>query len=255
MNIKQQFSLENLLMSFGGHLVLLAFMVTTFLIVSEPGVIVATDRIQIMEIDLNAVKIGGDETLLYNTNPSTDMVTENTKQNDIPPPQTVEPVPEQKTDETNVLANDVDSVADEVAKTPQPAPDDKNTPIIDNAPRKKTVVRVNRQTGFSNTPLTVSTVDALRVALTRCWIIDTSRPDITDIRAVAHLSMNKNGTVQNVWFESAARADTDSAFSYVLETIRNAINTCQPFKMLPENEFETWKQIRLTFYPTSGQIM
>ena len=91
--------------------------------------------------------------------------------------------------------------------------------------------------------------------MTRCWVIDTGRPDISDIRAVAHLKMRKNGTVQDVWFESAARADTDPAFAYVLETIKNAIDVCQPFRMLPVSEYEKWRDIQLTFYPNQGKVM
>jgi hypothetical protein len=98
-------------------------------------------------------------------------------------------------------------------------------------------------------------VDALRVAMTRCWVVDSARPDIADIRAVAHLTMRKNGTVRDVWFESQARAETDAAFAYVLETIKNAVVTCQPFRMLPANEFSTWQDIELTFYPTQGKVM
>jgi hypothetical protein len=67
--------------------------------------------------------------------------------------------------------------------------------------------------------------------------------------------MRKNGTVQNVWFESESRAEIDAAFAYVLETIKSAINTCQPFRMLPEKEFDKWQKIQLTFYPTQGKVM
>ena len=91
--------------------------------------------------------------------------------------------------------------------------------------------------------------------MTRCWVVDTTRTDIGDIRAVAHLTMRKNGTVRDVWFESATRAETDPAFAYVLETIRDAINACQPLNMLPQKEFSKWEKIQLTFYPTTGKVM
>ena len=125
----------------------------------------------------------------------------------------------------------------------------------ENAPKKKRVIKVNREVLSLDRTLTISVVDALRVAMTRCWVVDTGRPDISDIRAVAHLKMRKNGTVQDVWFESAARADTDPAFAYVLETIKNAIDVCQPFRMLPVGEYEKWKDIQLTFYPNQGKVM
>ena len=61
-----QFSTENLLMSVGGHLALVAIMITSFAIIVNRAQLVAPDRIQIMEIDLNDVVVSGDETKLYN---------------------------------------------------------------------------------------------------------------------------------------------------------------------------------------------
>jgi len=134
--------------------------------------------------------------------------------------------------------------------------DEKSKPVDDApVPKKKRVIRVNREVLSLDRTLTISVVDALRVAMTRCWVIDTKRSDIADIRAVAHLTMRRNGTVRDVWFESAARAETDPAFAYVLDTIKSAIDTCQPFKMLPTNEFDKWEKIQLTFYPTQGKVM
>lgn len=60
------FSAENLLMSVCGHLVLCAIMITSFVVVLNRAQLVAPDRIQIMEIDLNDVVVSGDETKLYN---------------------------------------------------------------------------------------------------------------------------------------------------------------------------------------------
>ena len=59
----------------------------------------------------------------------------------------------------------------------------------ENAPKKKRVIKVNREVLSLDRTLTISVVAALRVAMTRCWVIDTGRPDISDIRAVAHLKM------------------------------------------------------------------
>ena len=268
----RQFSSENLLMSVGGHLALVAIMITSFVVVVNRAQLVAPDRIQIMEIDLNDVVVSGDETKLYNVGnvapekpeePEPAPVAEPTKQEpelDKEEPEEVEieeptlieekqpepepepepvPEPEKKEPEKKKVAEVKES------KPVEPAP----------APKKKKIVRVNREVLSLERTLTVSVVDALRVAMTRCWVIDTKRPDIADIRAVAHLTMRKNGTVRDVWFESAARADTDPAFLYVLETIRAAINVCQPFRMLPVNEFEKWEKIQLTFYPTQGKVM
>lgn len=242
------FKSENLMMSVMGHLVVLAVMITSFALVVDRATLVAPDRIQIYEIDLNAVRVSGDESILYNVNADT------TPTPDAPKPeQKPEPAPaiDDKPIETPSLIENLEPDASQnVVASPEVKNSD-DTP----APRKKTVVRVNRQVVSLDRTLTISVVDALRVAMTRCWAIDTNHPGIGDIRAVAHLTMRRNGTVRDVWFESAARADSDPAFAYVLDTIRSAINVCQPFKMLPQNEFSKWEKIQLTFYPTQGKVM
>lgn len=248
------FNSENLLMSVMGHLVVLAVMITSFAVLTQHAKLVAPDRIQIYEIDLNAVRVTGDETRLHNVNadnvPDAPKNQPETKQPE--PKPAPAPVAEPKPIETPSLVEE--SEPEKKQSEPEKTADVKN-PDNAPAPRKKTVVRVNREVVSLDRTLTISVVDALRVAMTRCWNIDTTRTDINDIRAVAHLTMRRNGTVRDVWFESAARAETDSAFAYVLDTIRSAINVCQPFKMLPVGEFNKWEKIQLTFYPTQGKVM
>ena len=224
-----------MLISVAGHLILVAIMITSFALVIDRAKTVVPDRIEIIEIDLNTVKVSGTETKLRNINADAKPEPESKPE---PAPTPVEPSPEPV--ETPSVVENNDMPADTPTDNPKP---------------KKTVIRVNREVLSIDRTLTVSVADALRVAMTRCWVIDTARPGLSDIRAVAHLTMRKNGTVSDVWFEGAAAADTDPAFAYVLETIRNAINACQPFRMLPENEYENWRTIRLTFYPTQGKVI
>ncbi|MBR4475749.1 MAG: hypothetical protein IKP05_03665 [Alphaproteobacteria bacterium] len=247
MNFDKNFQLENMLMSVIGHLVLVALMVTSFAILVHRAMLVAPDRIEIMEIDLNSVTVSRDDTKLYNTVPPEEKKTEEKKEEKSKPePEKIES--EKPIEKPSLVDSDMDKKKEEKKAEEKKDPE----PI---APRKKMVVRVNRESVSLNRTLNVSVIDALRVAMTRCWVIDKNRPDISDIRAVAHLTMRKNGTVRDMWFESAARAETDPAFAYVLETIRAAINTCQPLRMLPANDFANWEKIQLTFYPTSGKVM
>lgn len=232
-------------MSICGHLLLVAIMVTSFAIVVNRAKLVAPDRIQIVEIDLDNVVVSGDETKLYNVGAAE----KKTEEKHESAPEKKEPSIEKVEIKTTTL------VENEEKKIKQESADKKTEQKNENAPKKKRVIKVNREVLSLDRTLTISVVDALRVAMTRCWVIDNGRPDIADIRAVAHLKMRKNGTVQGVWFESAARADTDPAFAYVLETIQEAIDTCQPFRMLPVGEYEEWRDIQLTFYPNQGKIM
>ncbi|MBR6685381.1 MAG: hypothetical protein IKL37_03895 [Alphaproteobacteria bacterium] len=260
-----RFSSENLLISICGHLVLVAIMITSVAVVLNRARMVAPDRIQIMEIDLNDVVVSGDETKLYNVGqvaqqteeeektvpdakPDAQPDAKDTEDVKIEAPALIEeekPDPAEEAEEKKEDKKTEEKKAEQ-SKPVEPAPAPK---------KKKKVVRVNREVLSLDRTLTVSVVDALRVAMTRCWVVDSKRPDIADIRAVAHLTMRKNGTVRDVWFESAARAETDAAFAYVLETIRAAIDRCQPLRMLPANEFSKWEKVQLTFYPTQGKVM
>lgn len=248
MNKDTQFQSENLLMSVLGHLVLVAVIMLSFSVVVERAKLVTPNRVEIIELDLKNVKISGDETKLYNTNApipqeqaKIDKKTENkeikeSEKIDIKKP-------------TMVEKEDKDSKKDKTTKKDEKKVEDKP------APRKKTVVRVNREVLSLDRTMTVSVVDALRVALTRCWNIDTNHPGLEDIRLTAHIKFLPTGVVDRLWFESESRAETDPDFAYVLDTAKSAIKTCSPFSMLPRNEFEKWRDTTVTFYPTSGKVM
>lgn len=220
-------------------------MITSFTLVVNRAKLVAPDRIQIVEIDLDSVVVSGDETKLFNVGVP--------EQKEEKKPESAPEKKEQEVEKTEIKTTTL--VEDVKKEVKQEESDTKTEKKNENAPKKKRVIKVNREVLSLDRTLTISVVDALRVAMTRCWVIDNHRPDIADIRAVAHLKMRKNGTVQDVWFESAARAETDPAFAYVLETIKDAIDTCQPFRMLPVNEYSKWQDIQLTFYPTQGKVM
>ena len=243
-----QFKSENIMMSVLGHLILLAVMFASFSVVVERAKLVTPNRIQIVEIDLKDVKVSGAETKLYNTN-APDKKEEakiDKKSRD------KENIFDEKTElkQPSMVENESKTLSKEKAdKKDDKKPDEKE------APRKKTIVRVNREVLSLDRSMTVSVIDALRVALTRCWNIDSSRPGLEDIRLTAHIKFLPTGVVDRLWFESESRAETDSDFAYVLETAREAIKTCSPFSMLPRNEYDAWRDTSVTFYPTSGKVM
>jgi len=240
---------ENILISVAGHLGVLALLVTTVAFIANPVErIVAPDRVQIIEMDLSKVTITRDETLVYNTTapkaPEKDKLVTPAKAG-----------AEQKKPAPEIEETDWQAVKRDTPKPQSEEPTEKPKPEENkNAPVQKTTVRVNRETGSLNRTMTVSVIDALRMTMTRCWQFDRNRPDTLDIRAVAHLTMNQNGMVRDVWFEQASRADEDPAFAYILETIRMAISTCQPFRMLPISEYDAWKNIQLTFYTSNASV-
>lgn len=243
-----QFQSENIMMSVFGHLVLIALMVFSFSVIVEDAKLVTPNRVQIIELDLKNVKISGDETKLYNT---------------APPQQNEEEKNNEKSRETKITQNEKIElkqptiIEDESKKLKDKKSEQKQEQQVEEkpVPRKKTVVRVNREVLSLDRTMTISVIDALRVALTRCWNIDINRPGLEDIRLTAHIRFLPTGIVDRLWFESETRAQTDPDFAYVLETARDAIKTCSPFSMLPRNEYNKWRDTSVTFYPTSGKVM
>lgn len=193
---------------------LIILVIISYAYLRPPQKIISPDRIKIIEIDLKNIKIEGLETKLRNVK------TSNESKSEI----------NQKT--TAELKSNNKGKTEPVIKT----------------------IKVNRETVNIDRTLTVSVIDALRISMTRCWQIDSTRSDIEGIRAVAHIKLLPSGRVQDYWFESAPRADTDPAFAYVLDTIKSALDACSPFSMLPRGEYDKWKSVQLTFFPT-GKII
>jgi outer membrane biosynthesis protein TonB len=250
LNIKNSFSSENLLLSVAGHLLLVVLMLTTIHLAIEQSKLVAPDRVIITEIDLTQVKITRDETQVYNT----DTPKEEKRETKDDPKEKPEPAPiPDALIEKPTLVDVPDITATEKPKekpgAAKPKPDEPTE-----APKQRMIVRVNRETAALNRTMTVSVVDALRIAMTRCWVFDHNYPDIDGIRAVVHLLMNTKGYVQNFWFEQESAAAENPSLAYIFETIRSAISNCQPFSMLPESEYDAWKSIQLSFYPSNGDV-
>jgi len=248
MKAKTQFDSENFLMSVFGHLLLVVVLMLSFSVVVERAKLVTPNRVEIIEIDLKNVKISGEETKLYNTKTPD----EKSEEKDQKKTENTKNTPDEKIvlkQPTMLDSESKDSRKNEEKKDVKKPVE--NKPL----PRKKTTIKVKREVLSLDRTMTVSVIDALRVALTRCWNIDTNRPGIEDMRLTAHLKLLPTGVVDRLWFESESRANTDPDFAYVLETAKSAIKTCSPFSMLPRKEYNNWKDVSVTFYPSQGKVM
>lgn len=227
MFLKDKFSSENFLLSILGHLLIVSFLLVSISFTIKKSKIISKDRIEITEINLSNIQISK-ETELY------DIKSEEQKEEKITNKKE-EPIKDEKIKDTSFI--------DESKKI------NKENKKIE----KRTIIKVNRQSVTRT--MTISVLDALRTSLTRCWVIDLEKFDLSNIRIVAHLKMDKNKYIRDVWFESESFSNTDSAFAYALETVKSALKTCQPFSILPSSEYDTWKTIVLNFYPLSGKIL
>ncbi len=98
--------------------------------------------------------------------------------------------------------------------------------------------------------LALSVLDALRVRIRQCWMIDTSQnyPNNMKIRITAFL--DQNGVV----YKTLAPNSIHKLERYVIGTAIRAINSCSPFDFLPKNKHQEWKEIEITFAPATKSI-
>ncbi|MBQ3039811.1 MAG: hypothetical protein IJD41_04615, partial [Alphaproteobacteria bacterium] len=108
----RRFNLENILMSVAGHLVVLAVLVTSAAIILNRAQLVTPDRIEIIEIDLDNVKITGDDTKLQNVN--ADVAPEKVKE------EKPEPKPQPEPEKIEEKPIEEPTLVEEPEKEPEP---------------------------------------------------------------------------------------------------------------------------------------
>ncbi|MEM7645098.1 MAG: hypothetical protein AAF366_21685, partial [Pseudomonadota bacterium] len=104
-------------------------------------------------------------------------------------------------------------------------------------------------------PLTQGERDGLRVAVQGCWVVDPGAPSARAIVTVG-VEMDRDGnpltnTIRLVSSEGEGGAASDRAF----EAARRAIIRCARGGYdLPANKYEQWREIEITFDPTTMRL-
>lgn len=98
--------------------------------------------------------------------------------------------------------------------------------------------------------LSLSVQDALRVRLRQCWMIDPGRTYPKDMQIQVTAFLRKDGTV----YRTMAPTPTDNISAYVISTATRAVEMCSPFDFLPDEHYEEWKEIEVTFSPSDKGI-
>ncbi len=126
---------------------------------------------------------------------------------------------------------------------PQPAP----VPAVTKTPPKAATPPAG-SAGVVSDHLTISQEDALRRQIEQCWNISAGGRNIQDIIVELYIEMNPDRTVKTAKINSVnvndsfGKAMADSALRAVLNP------KCSPFN-LPEDRYETWREITMRFNP------
>jgi outer membrane biosynthesis protein TonB len=102
----------------------------------------------------------------------------------------------------------------------------------------------------ANQPLSISERDAIIQQISQCWSIPAGAKDAQDLSVLLHLSLEKDGTVRNVKIADTVRyASADSFYQAAADSAVRAVRKCSPLKNLPQDKYDTWKEIEMNFDP------
>ena len=103
----------------------------------------------------------------------------------------------------------------------------------------------------SGPPLTAGETDALRVAVAQCWNVGSLSSEALNTTVVVAMSMNRDATpvVGSIRLETFT-GGSDAAARQAFEAARRAIIRCGARGYgLPDEKYEQWKEIEITFNP------
>ena len=147
--------------------------------------------------------------------------------------------------------------SDPQAETPTPAVEESNTPTgVEDALAEALGQSVETQPLLSGPPLSVGEKEALRVAVQQCWNLGSLSSLALEPTVVVAVSLTQDGkpvlsSIRLVASEGGTNASAKQAF----EAARRAVIRCgaRGFQ-LPNDKYDQWKDIEMTFNPERMRI-
>src|SRR5712671_4405756 len=140
---------------------------------------------------------------------------------------------------------DVDTVLAMLDKrTPKPAAPP--PPIA--KPAETTVKGLGAQDAF-----TMDLKDALLAQMRECWNVPVGAPNPEQLIVQVRVFLAQDGSLaQPPLLEPASRAAaaTNPYIRTAAEAALRAVNVCEPYKRLPPNKYDAWREIVMTFDPS-----
>jgi len=140
---------------------------------------------------------------------------------------------------------DVDTVLAMLDKrTPKPAA----PPPPSAKPAETTVKGLGAQDAF-----TMDLKDALLAQMRECWNVPVGAPNPEQLIVQVRVFLAQDGSLaQPPLLEPASRAAaaTNPYIRTAAEAALRAVNVCEPYKRLPPNKYDAWREIVMTFDPS-----
>lgn len=184
---------------------------------------------------------------------------------ELPPEPEIEPTPEPEPEPEPTPEPEAEVEKEEpppqLAATPpplprsrpdRPVPDDSLTDDIaallnDTAPSPADQeASVGSVTGSPSTALRQNEIDALRARLARCWAIPPTRPDPAELRVKIKMFLSPDGNLSRR--PEVVEYRPTAIGQIAAEAAVSAAERCAPYN-LPAANYESWKEIIMTFDP------
>jgi outer membrane biosynthesis protein TonB len=139
------------------------------------------------------------------------------------------------------------AATDEAAKPQPPRPQPQAQPQPP-APRQTASARTPQ--AFTDQPLTLSELDAIRAQISQCWNVPAGARDAKSLVVDIFVEMNPDGTIRTARIVDQARLYSDAFYRAAAESAMRAVLNpqCSPLR-LPREKYDTWKTFTLSFNP------
>lgn len=124
-------------------------------------------------------------------------------------------------------------------------PDPQPQPVAEPQPAAQQQATLGTPTGAVGATLTMSEIDALRSALSRCWSPPIGYTDPAQVRVVMLISLNPDGSVAGT---EVVEAPPGQFARQAPESTIRAVRLCAPYN-LPADKYDMWRQLKITFDP------
>ncbi len=91
----------------------------------------------------------------------------------------------------------------------------------------------------------------VRGQVTQCWSIPIGAKNVENTTVALYIKLDVKGYAKKVNIIDENRYNSDNNYRVLADSAVWAIKECSPFQGLPEDKHEFWKEIQLTFDPSS----
>ena len=158
--------------------------------------------------------------------------------------------PEKKKPEATPKKEEEDDFAvllDKLKKEATDKPKEKKKP----EKKKETASKSKSESYDPTIPLSISERDNIRQQFIRCWRMPAGAYNDYSLSVKVRVLVNQDGSVREVGLvpNQVSRYQSDTFFRAAADSAIRAVYDCSPLKNLPQNKYDTWKDMELNFDP------